>query len=316
LENRINWDIVLYSRFSSNRIDLSLHPEKASMPHWYFFSLAALLLLGTQRFLYKVAAERNCSSSLTTAVFMGTVTLMSGAVYFLSGKPPGDLSTLVGLALVNSIAFSLATVAHMEALRHLPATLTFPLTRLSILVVILFSIFYFHERLGPYQWGGVFVGLSVVAVLAGDSGRTAKAGGSVRAGFLFITFCVLCGAVASISSKFAAISTGKAAFMALSYLLGTFFSLGIERMRGKGKGNSRPAEAVKIGLLMGLLNFLGFYAFLTALSTGPLSVIALITGMHFVIAIALSVLLYRERMTLRRMVGIGLTLVAVFLVGL
>jgi uncharacterized membrane protein len=62
---------------------------------------------------------------------------------------------------------------------------------------------------------------------------------------------------------------------------------------------------------MGLLNFFGFYAFLTALESGPLSVIALITGMHFVIAVALSVLLYRERMTPRRILGIGLTLLAV-----
>ena len=286
------------------------------MPQWYFFSIAALLLLGTQRFLYKVAAERNCSSSLTTAVFMGTVTLLSGTVYLFSGEPVRNLPTLVVLALVNSIAFALATVSHMEALRHLPASITFPLTRLSLLVVILFSIIYFHESLGPYQWGGVLAGLSVVAVLTRDSGRAVNAGGSFRTGILFIALCVLCGALASISSKLAAVSTGKAAFMALSYFLGTFYALGIEKMRGTSNAGAPPAEAVKIGLLMGLLNFLGFYAFLTALSTGPLSIIALITGMHFVIAIALSVLLYRERMTLRRMVGIGLTLLAVLLVGI
>ncbi|HEY5674161.1 MAG TPA: EamA family transporter, partial [Malonomonas sp.] len=58
--------------------------------------------------------------------------------------------------------------------------------------------------------------------------------------------------------------------------------------------------------------FLGFYAFLTALASGPLSAIALITGMHFVIAILLSVLFYREQMSLRRYLGIGLTLLAVF----
>jgi uncharacterized membrane protein len=64
---------------------------------------------------------------------------------------------------------------------------------------------------------------------------------------------------------------------------------------------------------MGVLNFFGFYAFLTALESGPLSIIALIAGMHFVIAVALSVLLYREKMTPRRILGIGLTLLAVVL---
>ena len=62
---------------------------------------------------------------------------------------------------------------------------------------------------------------------------------------------------------------------------------------------------------MGVLNFFGFYAFLTALETGPLSVIALITGMHFIIAITLSVVIYREKLTAHRCVGLILTVLAV-----
>lgn len=287
-----------------------------SMTHWYLFSVAALLLLGAQRFLYKVAAERNCSSALTTAVFMGTVTLLSSAVFIVSGEPVGDLSSLFILALINSASFALATVSHMEALRHLPAGITFPLTRLSILVVIVFSIFYFDERLGPFQWAGILTGLSVVAVLSKEAGNKANPRGKAETGFLFIAICVLCGAIASISSKFAAVSTSKAGFMALSYLLATFFSLAIEKKWGRGKTGTSPREAVKIGIAMGLLNFFGFYAFLSALASGPLSAIALITGMHFVIAILLSVLLYGERMTRRRLFGIVLTILAIFFLRL
>jgi drug/metabolite transporter (DMT)-like permease len=282
------------------------------MSVWYFFIIAALLLLGGQRFLYKVAAERNCSSALTTAVFMGTVTLLSGAVFLASGESAGEISTLFVLALVNSASFALATVAHMEALKHLPATVTFPITRLSILAVIVFSIVYFGERPQPLQVGGMLLGLSVVFVFAGEAGDKSKARGNPRTGFLFAAACVLCGAVASISSKFAAVSTSKAGFMALSYLLGTLFALALERRNRGGKSSwVNAGEAVRIGLFMGVLNFFGFYAFLTALESGPLSVIALVTGMHFVIAMALSVLLYRERMTPRRILGIGLTLLAV-----
>lgn len=283
------------------------------MPDWYLFSIAALLLLGTQRFLYKVAAERNCSSPLTTAVFMGTVTVLSTAVFLVSGESPGDLTPLLLLSLVNSIAFALATVAHMEALRHLPAGITFPLTRLSLVVVILFSIFHFDERLTPFQWAGILLGFSVVGLFAGRAGNEARPEGKAGTGMLFIAVCVLCGAAASISSKLAAVSTSKAAFMALSYLLATFFSLGIERRWGKRRAGGNPREAVKIGIVMGLLNFFGFYAFLSALSGGPLSVIALITGMHFVIAIALSVLLYRETISRPQGIGIALTLLTVFL---
>lgn len=286
------------------------------MPSWYFFSLAALLLMGTQRFLYKVAAERHCSSTLTTAVFMGTVTVLSGAAFFLAGGRVTHPSALVALALINSTSFALATVASMEALRRLPAAITFPLTRLSLVVVILFSLLYLHERLVPQQEAGLLLGLAAVAVLA----REVAGGGAAprersRGGFPFLLLCVLGGATATISSRFAAVTTSKFAFMALSYLLGTGFSLSIDRLWGRRQDNARPAAAVRIGLLMGLLNFLGFYAFLTALSRGPLAIVALITGMHFVIAIALSALLYRERLSPRRLLGIGLTLLAVLLLG-
>lgn len=282
------------------------------MTDWYFFSIAALVLLGTQRFLYKVAAERSCGSALTTAVFMGTVTLLSGAVFLISGESAGELSTLLVLALVNSASFALATIAHMEALRHLPAAVTFPLTRLSIVVVIVFSILYFGERPQPLQVAGMLLGLSVVFILGRGGGDKTGSRGNARTGFLFAAACVLCGAIASISSKFAAVSTSKSGFMALSYLLGTFFALALEKKnRGGKKIGVRSGEAVWIGLCMGVLNFFGFYAFLTALESGPLSIIALITGMHFVIAVALSVLLYRERMTPRRILGIGLTLLAI-----
>jgi drug/metabolite transporter (DMT)-like permease len=286
------------------------------MPQWYLLSIAALLLLGTQRFLYKVAAERNCSSSLTTAVFMGTVTLLSISAFLVLAEPIGNLTILVLLSLVNSAAFALATVAHMEALRHLPAGITFPLTRLSLVVVIVFSIFFFNEEPNPLQWVGILLGFSVVGLLAGEARSETRPEGSARAGLLFIAVCVLCGAVASISSKLAAVSTSKAAFMALSYLLATFFSLAIDRKWGKRKAGASSGEAVKIGVVMGLLNFFGFYAFLSALATGPLSMIALITGMHFVIAIALSVLLYRESVSRPKLIGIGLTLLAVFFLQL
>lgn len=281
------------------------------MPDWYFLSLAALLLLGTQRFFYKVAAERNCSSPLTTAVFMATVTLLSAAAFLLSGESAGDVPTLLLLAAINSAAFALGTVVNMEALRRLPTAITFPLTRLSILLVIGFSILYFGERPGPWQWLGILLGLAVVVVLATDLGGTAAVRQQRSSGLLLVAACVLCGAVASISSKFAAVATSKTAFMALSYLLGTLFCLTMAGTWKRAESAAQTGAVVGIGMLMGLLNFAGFYAFLAALERGPLSLIALITGMHFVIPVALSVLFYREKITPRRWLGLGLTLLAV-----
>jgi len=281
------------------------------MASWYGYSIAALLLLGSQRFLYKVAAERRCNSGFTTAIFMGTVTVLSGAVFLTSGASATNFSALIILSLVNSVSFAGATIAHMEALKHLPAGITFPLTRLSLVMVVLVSVVAFDERLTPWQWFGVLLGLAVVAILARDAGQDGRPEGNRRCGFLLVGGCVLCGTVAAVSSKLAAVSTSLAGFMGMSYLLGTFFALAIERKWGGGTTARQSGEAIGIGIMMGILNFFGFYAFLEALTRGPLSVITMITGMHFVIAILLSAWLFHEKLTLRRGVGLGLTLLAV-----
>jgi uncharacterized membrane protein len=58
---------------------------------------------------------------------------------------------------------------------------------------------------------------------------------------------------------------------------------------------------------IGVLNLAGFYCYLRALALGPLAVVASINGMHFVVAVALSVLLYRERPSRAVLAGLGVT---------
>jgi len=56
---------------------------------------------------------------------------------------------------------------------------------------------------------------------------------------------------------------------------------------------------------------MGFYTFLAALSVGPLSIIVSITGMHFVIAVLLSVIVYKEKLNRMRIVGMGLAMTSI-----
>jgi uncharacterized membrane protein len=92
--------------------------------------------------------------------------------------------------------------------------------------------------------------------------------------------------------------------MALSYFLGALFSAALIRTSGKEGSQQNHKEAILIGFLMGLINFVGFYTFLAALSVGPLSIIVSITGMHFVIAVLLSVIIYKEKLSRMRILGI------------
>ncbi len=283
------------------------------MAPWYLYSIAALLLLGSQRFLYKVAAENGCSSILTTAIFMGTVTLLSGIAFFSTGSTVTSIAPLLIWALVNSTTFAAATIFNIEALKRLPASVTFPLTRLTMVLVVLFSLLYFGDQLHPVQWLGMAAALGVVAVLLSEL-HNSRISGHQTVGLWFVSANIVCAAVSSVSCKFAAVQTDKAAFMALTYLLATIFSVLINlRWKRRPVRPDQTRTALLLGLTMGILNFAGFYALLCALETGPLSAVVLITGMQFIIAIILSVILYREHLSTKRVTAIALALAAVIL---
>jgi drug/metabolite transporter (DMT)-like permease len=283
------------------------------MTNWYVLSLIALLCIGIQRFLYKVAAERKCNAAWVTASFMATVTLLSAAFFLLSPETLPSLPFLLMVALINSSAFVIASITHIEALKRIPATVAYPLMRFDTLIAVLFSIVFFGDRLSPWQGLGLLFALVAITLFAREiEGPRALLRGKAI-GYCLVAVGVLGGAVATISSKFAALYTNELAFMASSYLFGTVFSLALGKTLQAGDVHRDPKDAFLMGVVMGVANFVGFYSFLKALSQGPLSVIAAVTGMHFVISVILSVLIYREKLSWPRVIAIMATAIAVIL---
>jgi len=281
------------------------------MTNWYILSIVALVLMGMQRFLYKVSAERACNTAWTTFSFMATVTVLSALFFLFLKESIAEAKMLILTAGINSASFVLGTITHIEALKHVPSSVVYPIIRLNMVVVVLFSILFLDDHVSLYQVLGIFLAIGVIVILTRDAEEVKGAFGSVRRGLFLVFVSMISGSVASISSKFAAVYSNKLGFMALSYFLGSLFSAALIRKRGKEEAPGKHREAVLIGLLMGLINFVGFHAFLTALSVGPLSIIVSITGLHFVIAVLLSVIVYKEKLTRMRIVGMALAMVSI-----
>lgn len=71
----------------------------------------------------------------------------------------------------------------------------------------------------------------------------------------------------------------------------------------------------KYVLLAGLCLFVGILAYYRALSLGPVSVVAPIFGMFLVLSSIIGIAVLNESLTARKVVGIGLGVVAVYLVS-
>jgi len=287
------------------------------MQTWYLYSLLALLLLGSQRFLYKVAAAKNCGTFLTTFCFMITVALLSTGLLLLFPPTVPSLSFLTLISLANSLTFVSATLAHIQALKHMPATVAYPLIRMNVVLVVIFAVAFLQERLAPLQILGVTLSLATIWVLARDSAPDSDARTKTR-GLILVFLAMLAGALSAISSKYAAQHTDMLAFIALSYVFSTLFTLFLAPRMFAPTQNQDQIEsprrlAVGIGLAMGVLNLVGFYLFLKALALGPLAIVASINGMHFLVAVVLSMVFFHERLNLNRLLGLVLAIIAMVL---
>lgn len=283
------------------------------MQIWYLFSLLALILLGSQRFLYKVAAAKNCSTFKTTFSFMATVALLASGVCLWRLQQIQVSWFLLFISLANSLTFASATLCHIQALRYVPAAIAYPLIRMNIVLVVIFAVLLLQESLSQAQILGLVFSLAAVWILGRDRSTDFLTGMQLR-GLALVFLAMLAGGLSAISCKYAAEHTDIWAFIALSYIFSTLFTLALApKMFSTREVPGQSRLAWSIGLAMGLLNLAGFYMFLQALALGPLSIVAVVNGMHFLVPVLLAVLIFKERLGMSRLLGLLLVLAALWL---
>ncbi len=280
---------------------------------WYGYAFAAMICMGLQRFLYKVSAERRCNTARTTFAFMSTVAVLSVAILMVRRPPLERPALLLTIAAVNSASFLVGTITHMEALKWIPVVAAYTIIRLNVAVVVVFSILVFGDRLSLNQAIGIVLAIAVILLLTRRSAGNEALRPHAPKGYALAFFSLLAGAVASVSSKYAAMYVDRLAFMAASYTLSALLSLAIRNRLASDFDRASGKTALSIGAVMGLINFAGYYAFLMALSLGPMSLVVPITGLHFIIAVLLAALIYHEKLTVTGILAVFLAALTLFL---
>ncbi len=284
---------------------------------WTIYALLAFLFIGIQRFLYKIAARLNLDSTTTTLTFMGTVALISYIILNIYHIHISYTKYGLFLCLINSLTFSLATISHINALKFTPASIVFPYIRLNILIVILYSYFIFGEIFNKWQLLGISTSIIALFLLSFQfKDNTPAPKKNSKMGIFYATIALCCGAISSISCKYATEYMDKFLFIFFSYVLSTVLLAIFYKINNYSHPKSSKNKIFKtliIGISMGILNILGFYFYLMALSKGPLSIVATINGMHFVISVALSCIIFKERPNIFILTGIALTIISLIL---
>lgn len=70
-----------------------------------------------------------------------------------------------------------------------------------------------------------------------------------------------------------------------------------------------------LSLAIGILGFFGAFMYLVAVSRGPLTLVAPITALYPMFAILLGLIFLQETITIKQAAGIGLSMVAIYLIA-
>ena len=305
------------------------------MDNWYFYALVATLSYGFFNFIQKIAAEKGLNSSGLIQVSSITVFFCSLLSILYTGYHDFEWPVIIGLAILNSSLFFSASILKLEALKRSKAFIIFPITKMNALVAALLGLFIFAESPSAFQWVGM--GLTIFSILILTSKtetpekkqRIEDKSESIvedvepnrprswivskfrsNTGVIFALAGASCTGVTAIVGKLAAVHTDKLMYMLLSYFLVFTYS---SKFRKSSEKKSGRKFTLCFGVMIGILNFVGYLALLTSYRTGEVSVIQPIFSTSIVIPIVLSAVVFKERMTTRQILAVFLTIISIVL---
>ncbi len=293
------------------------------MEPWFVLAVVAAIVGGIPPFLVKVAAKRDYDAglfillgSIAKALIIVPLVLVWGdwEVFHII---PVLLGFLVGLVAVQG------AIMRVLALRHVDATIYFPLNKvLSPVVVIAAGILLFSESFTFMEWLGLLGGIFVPLLLISRGEHTRQS--NLRAGLILIVITALISAFGAIVNKFTLDTFADTALWILAgnacgALLGSLYKY----WRTQGSlamiiPGIRVTDGVmiKLSLVRGLLLIVSLGSGLYALALGgPVGIVYTIGALYILIPILLSIIFYNEHWNLQKALAIVLSVVSLAFLG-
>lgn len=247
--------------------------------------------------------------SACTVVFSAFVTKM------ISGTGIPEVLPALPYALANGTLFAFGAFSKFKALKLAPASVVFPVNKSNVLFVILIGIIFFNESPTLFQWLGI---LSSILVLIIISSEQLKLSGNITMKGIYYAFAAaLCTSFSMTAGKLASTRVDRTTYILLSYSIVACISLIIYWNKTTSADRTQTFKRPGIYLVactIGILNYFGYRLVLGAFAAGSMSLVQPILALSILIPIFLSALLYKEKLTLLRIISIGLTLISILLI--
>ena len=289
---------------------------------WFIYTICFTVIYGIINFVYKIAAVHQCPSHRVVNMAAITVTISSFVIIIISGSAFVDFRLIIFFAIINSSFFALGSITKIQSLKYIPTSFAFPVAKLNSVFLIIYALILFNEQPLWNQWIGITLSLSMLAFIsfsAKGSTTTKKENKQHVTGLLLALLAAFSTSISMLTGKFASTEVSKLHYIFVSYALVMIYTTIISRTfyRKKRKvGKSMYRKILLFGVIIGILNFAGYFLVLSAFATGPLSLIQGISSNSFIIPIILSVIVFKEKFSYKNAIVVFLAILSVLLIKL
>lgn len=280
---------------------------------WFTLALISTLMFGVQGFLFKKSTEMGCNKFIVTLAMMITVEILSVFVFLFSKSNIAYLLPTLLLGFLFAAFFYTKTIMDLKALEYLPTNKVFPITTSNAVLVVIYAIVFFNERLSPSEVLGIIVIITSIVLIHHNSKKQVDYS-KAKIGFLIAIIAILPGAGMKIVNKYAADSSDTIAFTVITYLFLVLVSSFSYKVSSKIQNYKyKSGNSITLGILIGLVNFAGFYSHLFALKSGKLAVISTIHASYIIVSVLLAKLFCNEALSKKQFALVLLSVTGVIL---
>ncbi|MFH1455366.1 MAG: DMT family transporter [archaeon] len=264
---------------------------------WFILALIAVTFFGIQSFLYKTAAEKGYNKFTIMFTFMITVELLALILFIIKGLPFEYFLLLLLLGFIFAIAFMPKTFGLMKALDYLPTSKALTVAGSDKILIVIVAILLFGESLKLIQILGILLVFVAVRYLYQDS-KEHKYFKKHKLGYIIAFLTWIPGIGMEVANKYAATTGNTTLYIVLTYVFLMIFSFSGHQFTKKNNKNWK--KAIKLGIGIGVVNFIGYFALISSLKEGPLSIISPMIIFSTVIGIILAKIILKEELTLKQ----------------
>lgn len=271
--------------------------------------------------MYKIAAHHNCSSHKIIKISAVTISILSLIIVIITASPFTNFKMLFFFALINSFFFGMGSIIKIQSLKYIPTSFAFPITKLNAILLIIYALILFNDRPTVLQWVGIGTSIFVLAYISfnikSENKKTKIKDKKQLTGILFALLAAFATSISMLTGKYASTEVPKINFIFISYTMVIVYTVIINKFvvkKDQKKKNSDSKKVILFGIIIGLLNFAGYYLVLSAFATGPLSLIQGISSNSFIIPIVLSVIFLKEKFTYKNAIVVALSILSIILI--